>query len=253
MEQTIAKTGRRAGWSDAENHLLWETADEAQQQGMPLKSVFEQIAEKTGRRPNSIRNYYYAQVRNQKGEEQIPSRFVPFTEEEVDWLMREVLTARSQGSSVRACLQRLAGGDHGRTLRYQNKYRSVLKTRPEYVQKLVDELNEEGVECSAPEVNRRVRVSPREACKTLNESAYRAGDAEIVRAVETLTALIETSRKEEKFTSPALVNAIQEFVIPFKDFLSMDNAAQARELESFSAKMTGLLGNLEAQMPAGTI
>ena len=59
----LARASRRAGWSDSENKLLWETADEAQQQGLPLKAVFEQIARKTGRRPNSIRNYYYAQVR----------------------------------------------------------------------------------------------------------------------------------------------------------------------------------------------
>lgn len=253
MEQTIAKTGRRAGWSDAENHLLWEIADEAQQQGMPLKSVFERIAEKTGRRPNSIRNYYYAQVRNQKGEEQIPSRFVPFTDEEVDWLMREVLIARAQGSSVRACLKKISGGDHARMLRYQNKYRAVLKNRPDYVRRMVEELNQEGVECSAPEVTSRVRVSPGEACRGLNESAYRAGDAEIVRAVETLTALIDASRREERFISPALVNAIRDLVIPLKDFLSMDASVKTREMDAFSSRMTGLLGSLEAQMPAGTI
>ena len=66
MEQAISKTGRRTGWSESENQLLWETADEAQQQGLPLKAVFEQIAQATGRRPNSIRNYYYAQVRNRE-------------------------------------------------------------------------------------------------------------------------------------------------------------------------------------------
>ena len=46
MEQAIAKTGRRMGWSESENKLLWETADEAQQQGLPLKAVFEQISRK---------------------------------------------------------------------------------------------------------------------------------------------------------------------------------------------------------------
>ena len=56
MEQVISKMGRRTGWSESENKLLWETADEAQQQGLPLKAVFEQIAQQTGRRPNSIRN-----------------------------------------------------------------------------------------------------------------------------------------------------------------------------------------------------
>jgi hypothetical protein len=40
MEQAVVKTGRRTGWSESENKLLWETADEAQQQGLPLKAVF---------------------------------------------------------------------------------------------------------------------------------------------------------------------------------------------------------------------
>ena len=95
------RAGRRSGWSDTENKLLWETADEAQQQGLPLKAVFEQIARQTGRRPNSIRNYYYAQVREHDGGAERPARFVPFTQQEVDWLMEQVLVARSAGQSVR--------------------------------------------------------------------------------------------------------------------------------------------------------
>ena len=74
MEQAITR-GRRTGWSDDESRLLWETADEAQQQGLPLKAVFERIAEKTGRRPNSIRNYYYAQVQKREGGAQRPNSF----------------------------------------------------------------------------------------------------------------------------------------------------------------------------------
>ena len=108
----IPRAGRRSGWSDRENQLLWEMADEAQQQGLPLKAVFEQIARQTGRRPNSIRNYYYAQVRQHDGGEPRPARFVPFTQQEVDWLMEQVLVARSAGQSVRSCLQKLSGGDH---------------------------------------------------------------------------------------------------------------------------------------------
>ena len=78
MEQAISRTGRRSGWTEAETRMLWETADEAQQQGLPLKAVFERIAEQTGRRPNSIRNYYYAQVRERGEGQQPPARFVPF-------------------------------------------------------------------------------------------------------------------------------------------------------------------------------
>lgn len=253
MEQTIEKINRRAGWSDAESNLLWETADEAQQQGLPLKAVFENIAEKTGRRPNSIRNYYYAQVRRKKGEEEIPARFVPFSEEEVEWLMTQVLIARSRGSSVRACLQQLSGGDHARTLRYQNKYRAIIKNRPEYVKALVERLNAQGENCTPPEVNRRARVRVDDACRDLSESAYRSGDAELVRACETLTSLIDASRREERFASPALVNAVKAFIEPVKNFLCLDAEARKKGIASFADELTELIGALESQLPAGAV
>ena len=91
MEQTSFSVirGRHSGWSEEENKLLWETADEAQQQGLPLKQVFERIAAQTGRRPNSIRNYYYAQVRAREGVPAPMPRFVPFEEEEVEALVEK--------------------------------------------------------------------------------------------------------------------------------------------------------------------
>ena len=55
---------------------------------------------------------------------------MPFTEPEVEQLVENVLRGRAKGQSVRACLQELSGGDHSLMLRYQNKYRSVLKNRP---------------------------------------------------------------------------------------------------------------------------
>ena len=138
MESRIVNinSGRHSGWSEEESRLLWETADEAQQQGLPLKQVFERIAEQTGRRPNSIRNYYYAQVRQREGGRNPSPRFVPFEEEEVNGLVEQVLRARAAGRSVRACLQEMSGGDHSLMLRYQNKYRSVLKNRPELIEEV---------------------------------------------------------------------------------------------------------------------
>ena len=177
---------RRSGWSDYEDRLLWETADEAQQQGLPLKAVFERISEKTGRRPNSIRNYYYAQVREKEGDGAHAARFIPFTQDEVDSLMENVLRARTAGRSVRSCLQELAGGDHSLMLRYQNKYRSVIKNRPDYVQQLVEKLNEQGLECTAPQVNHRLRPDLGAALDTLEAEARMQYDPELARAIDVL-------------------------------------------------------------------
>lgn len=243
------RNSRRAGWSDAESDMLWETADEAHKAGLPLKAVFETIAQKTGRRPNSIRNYYYAEVRRKNGENSMTARFVPFTEDEVEWLVRQVLIARSEGMSVRACLQKLSGGDHSLTLRYQNKYRAVLKSRPEFVKRLVEELNREGVTCTQPEVNHRMRVSAEEAGKRMNESAYRSGDSEIVRACETLTSLIEAVRSGDRFSSPMLLEAVTELLKPVKNFVCLSEEEQKTEMSAFVLEVRDLVGKVEAQMP----
>ncbi|MBQ6145450.1 MAG: hypothetical protein IJI82_00340, partial [Clostridia bacterium] len=52
--------------------------------------------------------------------------------------------ARSAGESVRACTLRIAEGDTRRMLRYQNKYRALLKSRPALVDRARRELQEQG-------------------------------------------------------------------------------------------------------------
>lgn len=265
MEQvTTMNATRRSGWSDAENRLLWETADEAQQQGLPLKSVFESIAAQTGRRPNSIRNYYYAQVRQRDGSQARPARFVPFSEQEVEELMERVLRERARGCSVRACLQRLAAGDHSLMLRYQNKYRSVLKSRPELVQRIVEKLKTEGVEASAPQVNHRPRVSLSEACAQLVESTQVTGSPELVRACETLTQfMLKTGQsagkgamsvrldmyklalEDHKRRLDDLHTASEKLVGDIKEFLGQPQQARGAQLDAFCDRLTENLGQLE--------
>ena len=246
MEQAISKTGRRTGWSERENQLLWETADEAQQQGLPLKAVFEQIAQATGRRPNSIRNYYYAQVRNREDGHPHAARFVPFTQEEVDWLMEQVLTARAAGQSVRSCLQKLSGGDHSLMLRYQNKYRAVIKSRPDYVRALVEKLNSEGVMCDAPQVNHRSRSDLNASCAQLTDEAQRSGDAELARACDVITKYLRQRRTAEAGERPSAAAA--ELIAPIKDFLALPSEERVRELEPFCEDLAARIGAAEAEL-----
>ena len=247
MEQAFSRTSRRTGWSEAENQLLWETAEEAQQQGLPLKVVFERIAEQTGRRPNSIRNYYYAQVREHGGENQHPARFVPFTQQEVDWLIEQVLIARAAGQSVRSCLQKLSGGDHSLMLRYQNKYRAVIKSRPDYVRELVSRLNEQGVACDAPTVHHRSRADVGLSCDRLELEARRSGDADLARACDTLADYLRGLRTPA--ASPALTQAANNLITPLKEFIARpDRAAHADE---FCTEIAARIGALEAELTEG--
>jgi hypothetical protein len=258
---------RRSGWSAEETRLLWETADEAQQQGLPLKSVFERIARTTGRRPNSIRNYYYAQVAKREGGAARTARFVPFTEEEVVELMEHVLRDRAQGRSVRSCLQRISNGDHSLMLRYQNKYRSVLKTRPELVTRIVEKLRAEGINAQKPEVNHRPRATLGDACRQLVEGAEKTGSPEVVRACETLARYLTTGEAgasrsglsvrldlyrmalDDKQRALTLICAAAEEIIgPIKEFLGQTDSVRRERLPDFCGELAATIGALEEQL-----
>ncbi|MBQ6122345.1 MAG: hypothetical protein IJI59_11475 [Clostridia bacterium] len=239
------RAGRRAGWSGTENKLLWETADEAQQQGLPLKAVFEQIARQTGRRPNSIRNYYYAQVREHDGDAERPARFVPFTQQEVDWLMEQVLVARSAGQSVRSCLQKLAGGDHSLMLRYQNKYRAVIKSRPDYVQDIVEKLKARGVECETPQVNHRVRADLQQSGDVLVSEARRTGDRELAHACDVLAQYLQGRRAPE---GDGLSEAARDLIAPIKEFVALDPGARMEAAQAFCDDIARRIGALEERL-----
>lgn len=137
----------RAGWSTAEENLLFTQIEAGREENLPLKTVFERVAAATGRRPNSVRNYYYARVKEQDLQDKAlhVGAFVPFDEAEIRALLRTVLSAQANGISVRACTLSMGEGDNKAMLRYQNKYRSLLKTRPQLVREVAEELRREGV------------------------------------------------------------------------------------------------------------
>ena len=66
-----ARVGR-SGWSDEETRALMDAAHRARAAGRPLREVFDAAAFKTGRKPNSIRNYYYACSRMEEGARALP-------------------------------------------------------------------------------------------------------------------------------------------------------------------------------------
>ncbi len=133
--------GTHTGWTEQEDRALLETVLNARRMRLPLKTAFDAIAERTDRRPNSVRNHYYTQL---KPVEKAEPTFLPFSEEETDRLLTAVLEALAKGQSVRACTLEMANGDTRRMLRYQNKYRALLKTQPERVKKTRAKLIAEG-------------------------------------------------------------------------------------------------------------
>lgn len=165
------------GWTPQENQRLLDAVREAKRRHAPLRTAFESVAKETNRRPNSVRNHYYTQLKDSVVS---PPSFVPFTEEETEALLRDILCLKAEGFSVRAATQRLACGDTGRMLRLQNKYRSVLKSHPERITAMRQRLAEEGIVVPDPltrDPNTKYVGRPPKAAKNTAEAIRSLLDA----------------------------------------------------------------------------
>jgi len=179
--------GPHGGWQQNEIDALKARIGEAERSGDSLRSVFDQLAQELGRKPNSIRNFYYAQLRAQ--DESCMGRALPFetfTPGEVETLLRSVLMSRAQGMSVRACVRKLSGGDKTLMLRYQNKYRSTVRTRPDLVHKVMEDLAQEGI----PYVSPYAAEETQDALPRLAQRAEQSGDVQLKQLFSSLDYLL---------------------------------------------------------------
>lgn len=146
------------GYSEQEAKNLVEFVAEGRRAGKPLSGMFAQYAQKTGRAKGSVRNYYYALLRS-TGDERVKKllsgtelkaeKIIPFSEEETDNILKEILKRKSSGVSVRRAVMELAGGDDKLMLRYQNKYRNTADKQPERIERLMRECGLKGGEDAA--------------------------------------------------------------------------------------------------------
>lgn len=169
------------GWSAGEEELLFSEVAAARREGRPLKSVFARVAETTGRKPNSIRNFYYLRVREDERRGAVAGAsgaFIPFSRGEAAELVRAVLAAQARGRSVRACTLELGCGDNKAMLRYQNKYRAVIKNDPALVRSVKADMRASGEPVfdpySVPQTPRAGR--PRRQADPLSEAVRQTVD-----------------------------------------------------------------------------
>jgi hypothetical protein len=186
--------GSRGGWKKEEVAALQNAIERANQSGEPLRGVFDDVSRVLGRKPNSIRNYYYAQLKNVEfiGRPRA-TPFKAFDQQEIRAMLKEILRGYSEGLSVRACGARLAEGDKTRMLRYQNKYRSLIKTRQDLVREVIKELEDEGVSCRDPFMGRGANVSMAQTESRIRES----GDPALQQLLSGLNALLSRASDSE--------------------------------------------------------
>ena len=125
---------------------IWE----GKQAGKTLTYLFAAYGAAHGRAKGSVRNYYYALMKNRGKDERVVKlldgkqlsveQIREFTEEETDRVLRSILAEKSKGVSVRRAICNIAKGDDKLMLRLQNKYRNVLKKQPGRVEAIAAEM-----------------------------------------------------------------------------------------------------------------
>ena len=138
------------GYTEEEAKSLVDYIKEGKKKGKTLTWLFETYGLQRGRAKGSVRNYYYALMKNEKKDERIAKlldgtslsveKIKEFTDEETDEALRSILAEKSKGLSVRRAIYNLAGGDDKLMLRLQNKYRNTLKKEPQRIAALADDM-----------------------------------------------------------------------------------------------------------------
>lgn len=126
-------------WNDKEVKSLFEEVETCKQSQNALKMAFVSHAKKFGRKPNSVRNYYYHEVDNLiQDAERCESlgidiskhskvHFDNFNKEEEEKLYEKIEDMTKQGISVRSACLKLSAGDLTEMTRLQNKYQNMKK------------------------------------------------------------------------------------------------------------------------------
>jgi hypothetical protein len=138
------------GYTEEEAKSLVEFIKDGKRKGKTLTYLFETYGLKMGRAKGSVRNYYYALMKNEKGDERIVKmldgsslsveKIRAFTEEETDKALKSILLEKSKGMSVRRAIFNLSNGDDKLMLRLQNKYRNTLKKEPLKIAEMAEKL-----------------------------------------------------------------------------------------------------------------
>ncbi len=145
-------------WKDEEVKSLFKEVENSKSAGKAIREAFNEHAQKYGRKPNSVRNYYYHEI-DRLNEDKArlkklhidlssheKSQFSFFTEEEKNKMINKIKEKLDEGYSVRKACLMLSGGDVKEMLRLQNKYRAsesakqsnVLKFKARSANKITD-------------------------------------------------------------------------------------------------------------------
>ena len=170
------------GYTEEEAKNLVDYIWNGKKAGKTLTYLFRTYGEKHGRAKGSVRNYYYALMRNPKGDERVAKllngknlsveKIREFTDEETHEALKSILTEKSKGISVRRAILNIAGDDNKKMLRLQNKYRNILKKEPEKIRETEREL---GLPVSREAKNKACAQGKKSGDKNVRQPSPKSG------------------------------------------------------------------------------
>lgn len=195
------------GYGIQEAKALIDFVSEGKKRGESLSRLFGEYGKRCGRAAGSVRNYYYQFLKSEdarakeilRGKRLRAEKIRAFTDAERDEMLKKILSERSKGYSVRRSIANICAGNEKLMLRYQNKYRNLIKKQPALIEETVKEM---GLETVMPA--RRSDFLQRRLEREINDLydrlavALREENDRLKKAVERLTEENEILRRAGK-------------------------------------------------------
>ncbi len=120
-----------------------------------LSSVFAEYGAISGKAKGTVRNLYYALAKKSNSDKEFCEKYlngkpikisniVEFDPIEEKELIKSILKSKSDGKSTRSIIMQMADFDAKKALRYQNKFRNAIKTKPQLIAEITKEIESEG-------------------------------------------------------------------------------------------------------------
>lgn len=195
------------GYGIQEAKALIDFVSEGKKRGESLSRLFGEYGKRCGRAAGSVRNYYYQFLKSEdarakeilRGKRLRAEKIRAFTDAERDEMLKKILSERSKGYSVRRSIANICTGNEKLMLRYQNKYRNLIKKQPALIEETAKEM---GLETVMPA--RRSDFLQRRLEREINDLydrlavALREENDRLKKAVERLTEENEILRRAGK-------------------------------------------------------
>ncbi|MBQ7373992.1 MAG: hypothetical protein IJW64_05475 [Clostridia bacterium] len=205
--------------SESEIKKFFKRASLAKESGESLSKIFEDFAKKTGKAKGSVRNFYYSSLKKAEIDESFKQRYlggydlstnkiIVFDQAESKMLLKKILIGQTFGKSVRRVISEMTQNPQV-ALRYQNKYRNLLKYDKKAVFSIREEIIKEYGKCFNPYQTKESDDSKLSALKKeINLLCDRIA-LKLKEENEDLKRKLEESEKENKLLKDLLEKQIK--------------------------------------------